>query len=84
MNGLSLEVLDLLGPGYLLDSLQAAVEERLRRESWQCYAGDVLRLIALSLGCTGLRSYREILYPAPADTRTAEEIAEDVVTRLGL
>lgn len=81
---MNLELLDLLGPGYIADSLQSAVEARARDEGWRCYAGDLLRLIALSLGCTNISRYYDIIHPAPEDDRTAEEIAAEVVQRLGL
>ena len=72
----------MMGPGYIADSIQAAAEKRARAESWQCYAGDLLRLLATAWGAENVTRYRDILHPV--DTRTAEEIAEDFVRRKGL
>ena len=74
----------MMGPGYIADSLQAAAEKRARQESWQCYAGDVLRLLAIAWDAKNVPRYWDILHPKPEDTRTAEEIAADFVRRKGL
>lgn len=73
-----------MGPGYIADSLQAAALRRARLESWHCYAGDVLRLLATAWGAENVARYWDILHPTPEDTRTAEEIAADFVSRKGL
>lgn len=73
-----------MGPGYIADSLQAAAMRRARLESWHCYAGDVLRLLATAWGAENVHRYWDILHPTPEDTRTAEEIAEDFIRRKGL
>ena len=46
----------------------------MRDEGWRCYAGDLLRLIALSLGCTNISRYYDIIHPAPEDDRWRELI----------
>ena len=74
----------MMGPGYIADSLQAAAEKRARLESWHCYAGDLLRLLATAWGAENVARYRDFLHPKPEDTRTAEEIAEDFIQRKGL
>lgn len=74
----------MMGPGYIADSIQAAALHRARLESWHCYAGDVLRLLATAWGAENVQRYWDILHPTPEDPRTAEEIAEDFVRRKGL
>ena len=73
-----------LGPGYLTDCLEAAVERRVKAEAWQIYHADCLRMICTALGAKNLPRFRDLLHPAPADPRPGLEIAEEWLSRHGL
>lgn len=79
-----LELLDALGPDILTDAILAALEDRRRAEDYEVYVTDLLRAMAQGWGASVPRRFWDILHPQPEDSRTAEEIAADIMDRMGL
>jgi len=80
----------LLGSGYVIDHCVAAINHERKQERdvlrYRVYMSDVLRCIANGMykGDPVKKRYYEILHPEPVDNRTGEEIAADIVKRIGL
>jgi len=51
---------------------------------YRVYATDMLRAVNISLGQKVDERYIEIIRPKPVDKRSGEEIAAEVISRLGL
>lgn len=51
---------------------------------YRVYASDMLRAVNISLGQEVEERYFEIIRPKPVDNRSGEEIAAEVISRLGL
>jgi len=51
---------------------------------YRVYATDMLRAVNISLGQKVDERYIEIIRPKPVDNRSGEEIAAEVISRLGL
>ena len=79
-----MDILDLMGPVYIADALHAAADRRARRECFESYSADLLRLLATAWGAENVTRYYDLIHPKPEDDRTAEEIAEDFMRRKGL
>ena len=60
----------------------ARVEEYAREMAYRFYIADSLH--ALGQNKYLVKSLKEILYAKPADTRTGDEIAADVIKAAGL
>lgn len=84
LGAIRVDLLDLLGVGYLSDLLWAAIDAQNRDDMYRIYASDMLCCIARGSGGTVERRYYDILHPPKEDRRTAEEIGEDFMARHGL
>lgn len=76
--------MDELGRGYVIEHCVAALRAKARRDAYEFYTTDLYRAIAMSLGMKGVKRFAEIVEPKPEDTRSAEEIVEDITARAGL
>lgn len=76
--------MDLLGPGYLADSIAASARARAETEVYRVYETDCLYGIARALGVKFRRRFYDILHPEPEDDRTGMEIAQERLDRLGI
>ena len=73
------ELLALLGPGYMTDAIIAAMDRLGREDAWRYYVTDALRTLA------GMkRRYYDIINPEPADDRSGDEIAREIMAGMGL
>lgn len=86
-------MIDLLGRRYIIEHIASDYRRRKRYEAFQIYVTDVLKGIAdlnlkyFSRDNTAeyiTRRFYEVLNPAKIDTRSADEIASDVLKRAGL
>lgn len=62
--------------------MDARIETEKRDEAYRFYVADSLRAAPQNMYL--VRRFEDILYPKPEDTRTAEEIAEEVIKRAGI
>lgn len=76
--------MDLLGPGYLADSIAASARARAEVEAYCVYETDCLYSIGSALGVKFRRRYYDLLHPEPEDDRTGMEIAQERLARLGI
>lgn len=62
----------------------AAISSRNRREAFEVYVADCLRLSAMGMVAKSITRFYDILHPAPVDNRSADEIIADITARAGL
>lgn len=80
-------MVDLLGSGYVIDHCVAAYTERQRREMYEIYVTDALYSLITVWSTNAkdvMKRYYDLLHPQKEDTRTGQEIAEDIIKRHGL
>lgn len=77
-------MLDLLGAEYVIEHCVAVHSARQRQEAYQVYTTDCLSAIAKGLGAKVDRRFYDIIHPRPVDNRSAEEIANDLIKKMGL
>lgn len=77
--------MDLLGIGYAVDHCIADHNARVERQNWEIYISDAAAaLVNLRSKEGGFPRFWDIMHPKPEDSRTGEEIAEDIISRHGL
>lgn len=76
--------MDALGIDYLIEHCVAAISRRNRREAYEVYVADCLRLSAMGMVAKSITRLYDILHPAPVDNRSADEIVADITARAGL
>lgn len=84
MAQIRLDMLELMGPGYLTDVLYGIMDRERSERLYRTYITDALAAIAQQLGVTFTRRYADIISPAPVDERNGAEIALDVIAAGGL
>lgn len=84
MAQIRLDVLELMGPGYLTDVLYGIMDRERTERVYRIYVTDALAAIAQQLGVTFKRRYTDIISPAPVEKRSGTEIAADVIQAMGL
>ena len=67
----------------------ACIRQEQERTAYRLYVTDALKLLSENTAKAGGGSYInarwwEMTHPVPADTRTAEQIAADIIRRAGL
>lgn len=77
-------MLDALGVDYLIEHCVAAIGQKDRREAFEVYVADCLRLSAMGMVAHNVTRFYDILHPAPVDNREPKEIVADIVKRAGL
>ena len=86
-------MIELLGRRYIIEHIATDYRRRKRYEAFQVYVTDVLKGIAdLNLKYFSRsnsaefisKRFYDIIYPAKPDTRSADEIAKDVLAKAGL
>lgn len=77
-------MLDLLGAEYVIEHCVTVYSARQRQEAYQVYTTDCLSAIAKGLGAKVDKRYYDIIHPKPVDNRSAEEIVDDIVKKMGL
>ena len=59
--------------------------QQAKDTAYRVYVTDCLKLIAENTGNISLKlRYYDIIHPKKADTRTGDEIVEDIIKRAGL
>lgn len=85
VNGCRLELVDMIGSGYVVECCISALNRKTELRNFQTYITDAAYLIMRALGYKGdIPRYYELMHPQPKDERTAEQIAEDVLAKHGL
>lgn len=79
-----MELLDLLGGGYVTKCVMAAAEFIRREEAYRVYETDILLCIGKRLGLKSDKRYYDILHPQPEDNRPGDEIAVERLERFGI
>ena len=51
---------------------------------YETYITDIGQGLITALGAKGVKRYYDILHPASAEAKTAQEITDDIVARAGL
>lgn len=84
-------MLDLFGKGYVFEHILFAIQKERDELSYRIYVTDGLKAVNDNLsaylgGGVVLRDryYDLVKKKKPKDTRTAEEVAEDIVSEMGL
>lgn len=70
----------------MIDHCIAAINTRRMQENYEIYMTDAAYAIVNGLygGKAGITRYYDVIHPQPVDNRTGEEIAAEVIARLGL
>lgn len=80
-------MLELFGRGYVIDHCSVQLQQEFKERSWKRYVTEVLRNIgenaAKYVGGSYIASRWEDT-PKPVDDRTGDEVALDVINRIGL
>lgn len=76
-------MLDLFGSYYVIEHVLAEHNIRMEEKVYRSYTGDMLKVIAESMGATV--NYRLMeLCDKPKEEKTGDEIALEVIERAGL
>ena len=76
-------MLDLFGSYYVIEHVLAEHNIRMEEKVYRSYTGDMLKVIAESMGATV--NYRLTdLYDKPKEQKTGDEVALEVIQRAGL
>ena len=73
----------MLGIDYILEHCVAFYKAEHKEELFRVYITDCLAAIIKGKGGT-VKRYYDIVHPQKQDTRSAREIADDIVARAGL
>ena len=81
-------MLDLLGKGYVVDHCIAFLRKRRRQEELEYYITDTLMYIAqntanISGGKVPKKRFYEVMNQKPEETRTAQDIINNIKHKLG-
>lgn len=79
-----MDYLDLMGANYILEHVISEANNRMRREMYEVYMSDIGSGIVTALGAKGVRRYYDYIHPPKAETKTAQEITDDIIARAGL
>ena len=74
----------MLGSGYVIEHSVAAISRKNRREAFEVYVADCLRLSAMGMVAKGVTRFYDILHPAPVDDRDPKEIVAEITAKAGL
>lgn len=87
---LRIDLVEMLGRGYIIDHCIAAIQRKRQEEldkqideAYRVYMSDCVSTIVNSMGGKAKRFY-DIVHPGAKDERSGDEIADDVIKRLGL
>jgi hypothetical protein len=78
-----LDLLDLFGSYYVIEHVLAEHNIRMEEKVYRSYTGDLLKVIAESIGATVNYRLMELL-EKPKEEKTGDEIALEVIKRAGL
>lgn len=85
MTSIDLQKAKLMGRGYVVDCCISAFNRLQEQRNIQNYLADCAYVLVKSLQPNmDLPLYKDLLNPPKEDTRSAEEIAGDVIARHGL
>lgn len=79
-----LDLLELYGSTYVIEHVTTEYNDRVERKVYRSYTTDMLKAIAESLGVSVIDRYADVISLEASDTRTGDEIAEDIIKRAGL
>lgn len=79
----------MFGSGYVIDHCIAVFQKKQEERAFRTYLTDALRLVtentAKNVGGGYLvNRYDELIHPKKEDPRSAEEIAADIIKKIGL
>ena len=88
-DGLSVELLQMIGKGYVIDHCVSLFKKKQEKKLYQIYVTDTLKLIndniAKNFGGAMIKTkYSELTQTVKEDNRTGDEVAREVIGRLGL
>ena len=75
-------MLELYGKGYVSDFCISLFLKEQEQKAYQMYITDCLRILVNSMGCKLNARYIDIIEPKPEETRTADEIIEQVTNSI--
>ena len=84
LNAVRLDLLDLLGADYAMQTCIGEIDAQRKEEAYRVYETDCLYAIGRFLKIPLERRFYDILHPTPKDTRTGEEIANDRLAKFGI
>ena len=87
--GLSVELLELVGKGYVIDHCISLFNRRAKEEAYRTYIADTLKALndnfAKKFGGTYYQTrYIDAVTPAKEPEKSGDEIARDIIKRAGL
>lgn len=68
----------------MIEHCMAALKTSSLEEVYKIYITDCLKVMVQQWGAKVSKRYAEIINPAPVDTRSANEIVDDITSRAGL
>lgn len=75
----------MFGSGYVIDHVVAEHNSRAKEEGYRLYMSDLMKCLAEVMGVTVNYRYADtVAKPEKEDERTGDEIALEVITKLGL
>lgn len=89
LKSIRLDMLELMGSGYVIEHCVSVYSERCRDKAYKNYVADALMCISESTAsCYGGSyldtRYAELVGDVEVDDRTGDEIALDIIERAGL
>lgn len=81
---INLELLDLFGRGYVIDHVVAEHNNRMKGEIYKFYVSDLLKCLAESWGANIHYRYADMIDPQTEEQKSGDDIAYEVITKLGL
>ena len=80
-----MDLLDLFGSYYVIEHMIAEHDNRMHEKVYRSYMADLLKVLCESMGATVTERYIDLITDEPEEeTKTGDEIALEVITRVGL
>lgn len=77
-------MLDLMGSAYVIEHVVAEHDKRMQEKAYRIYMSDLAMCLVESFGGEVTRRYADIISNEPVNEKTGDEVALEVIRRLGL
>ena len=84
LSSIHLDMVDLMGRGYIIDFCISQINRKKELENFQIYVTDALASLLSRYTKDKIPRFYDMMHPAKVDTRSGMEIAEDIIAKHGL
>lgn len=77
-------MLDLIGKTHIIDNVIAYKKSKDKEEIYKTYITDCLQYVVQKLGAKNVKRWYDVIHPAKKDSRTPQEIANEIILKSGI